>query len=453
MNYVATDKQTMIDLNIQDGVYGERVLGSIYQNTDTKKGKRLMMHWIANPLSDIELICKRQEAIAWGHLPELPLNEEELDFLEYYLDYRERLSPKGAFLSFINKVDRIFKPESSRYVITRGVALVVKLFVRLYDFRIHLPENSPVLIKEFAGMVGASLSCSDLKKVLEEHADGKAMSDYTIDRYDYLFRQERLDIIRGLLDIVYQWDVLRTAHWLAVERNYCCRPIMTKEMRLSVSGFLHPFLQEGQKNDWSMSKGNVAIFTGSNMAGKSTTLKALASIIWLAHCGLPVPVESMICPVYEGLYTSINLPDSLRDGRSHFLAEVLRIKEVLLQARSGKRCLVVLDEMFRGTNAQDAFEASVAVNGLLIKYTSCHFLISTHIVEYARYFEQNPSCSFFYMESRIAGDHFICSHRLRTGISESRVGYWLVKKELGCSPDVYDFSANCNDIQQRNRQE
>ena len=47
------------------------------------------------------------------------------------------------------------------------------------------------------------------------------------------------------------------------------------------------------------------------------------------------------------------------------MAEVLRIKEILIKVGSGKKCLVVLDEMFRGTNAKDAFEASVAVNELL----------------------------------------------------------------------------------------
>ena len=166
------------------------------------------------------------------------------------------------------------------------------------------------------------------------------------------------------------------------------------------------------------------------MAGKSTTLKALTLAVWLAHCGLPVPVKSMICPLYEGIYTSINLPDSLRDGRSHFMAEVLRIKEVMQKAVTGKRCLVVLDEMFRGTNAKDAFEASVAVNELLKSFFHCHFLISTHILEYAKAFEKDSSCCFYYMEAEIIDDAFVCPHRLLPGISEARVGYWVVKKIL-----------------------
>lgn len=430
MRYLKTDKQTMIDLSIQDDLYGEQLFSSLFLRTETKKGKQLMLYWLATPLSDMDAIRKRQQAIAWNYLPELPLDEEELDFLEYYLDYREQLSYKGPFLSFINKVDRLFKPDPSRYVITRGVALVMRMFVQLHKLQKELPEDTPALLKEFADSVRGVCELLDLKEIQALDNDKGALSDYMVDRYDYVFRQDKFVAIRELLELIYQLDVFRTAHDIAVRCGYCCTPTLTETMDLSVTGFLHPLLPEGQKNDWSMAKGNIAIFTGSNMAGKSTTLKGLASIIWLVHCGLPVPVTSMVCPVYEGLYTSINLPDSLRDGRSHFMAEVLRIKEVLQQAKSGVRCLIVLDEMFRGTNAKDAFDSSVSVNELLKKYKSCHFLISTHILEFAEYFESDPSCSFYYMESDISEDRFICSHQLKSGISESRVGYWLVRKEL-----------------------
>ena len=89
-----------------------------------------------------------------------------------------------------------------------------------------------------------------------------------------------------------------------------------------------------------------------------------------------------------------------------------------------------LDEMFRGTNAKDAFEASLAVNELLKRFSCCHFLISTHILEYAKAFEKDPACCFYYMEAEIIDDAFVCHHRLLQGISEARVGYWVVKKLL-----------------------
>ena len=57
-------------------------------------------------------------------------------------------------------------------------------------------------------------------------------------------------------------------------------------------------------------------------------------------------------------------------------------------------------------------------------------MISTHILEYAKAFEHDYSCCFYYMEAEIREDHFVCPHRLLKGISEARVGYWIVKKLL-----------------------
>ena len=391
----------------------------------------MMRHWITQPLSDLAAIQARQEAIAWEGLPALPMDESELDFIEYYLAFRDQLSVKGAFISFFNKIDRLFKYDSTRYIITRGVGLCIRLLQQLDKLHKELPDNLPSLIQEWADQIWDAFYIKELKETL--NMEEEELSDFAIDQYDYLFRQEHYTTLHNLLNGIYLLDVCRTARFIAQERGYCCTPILHETGGCNIQGFRHPFVKNAQKNDWNLEKGNIAIFTGSNMAGKSTTLKALASIIWLAQCGLPVPADTMTAPIYDAIYTSINLPDSLRDGRSHFMAEVLRIKEVLTQARSGGRCLIVLDEMFRGTNAQDAYEASVAVNQLLLEYPNCHFLISTHILEYAKHFEHHPSCQFYYMESEIKDDRFVCSYRLKEGISESKVGYWIIRKELKLS--------------------
>ena len=431
LRYLKADIQTRFDLGIQESPNGEHPLPLLFLHTETKEGKRMMRNWITQPLSDIPAIQARQEAIAWEGLPALPMDESELDFIEYYLEYRDQLSVKGAFISFFNKIDRLFKYDSTRYIITRGVGLCIRLLQQLDKLHKKLADNPPSLIQTWADQIRDAFYIKELKETL--NMEEEDLSDFIIDQYDYLFRQEHYTTIRDLLTGIYLLDVCRTARFIAQERGYCCTPTLHETGGCDIQGFRHPFVKNAQKNDWNLAKGNIAIFTGSNMAGKSTTLKALASTIWLAQCGLPVPADALSCPVYDAIYTSINLPDSLRDGRSHFMAEVLRIKEVLMQARSGGRCLIVLDEMFRGTNAQDAYEASVAVNQLLLEYPNCHFLISTHILEYAKHFEQHPSCQFYYMESEIKDDRFICSYRLKEGISESRVGYWIVRKELKLS--------------------
>lgn len=166
------------------------------------------------------------------------------------------------------------------------------------------------------------------------------------------------------------------------------------------------------------------------MAGKSTTLKTLALTVWLVHCGPSVPVESMTCPLYEGIYTSINLPGSLRGGRSHFMAEVLRTRGVMQKAVIGKRCLVVSDEMSRGVNTKDALETSIAANELLKSLLHCHFLISAHILEHAKASEKDSSCCFYYMEAETIDDALVYPHRLLSGISKARIGYQAAKKIL-----------------------
>lgn len=72
MTYLDTDKQTQADLSITEGIYDEYPLYSLFSGTETKNGKRMMLDWITSPLNDISAIRKRQEAIAWKELPELP---------------------------------------------------------------------------------------------------------------------------------------------------------------------------------------------------------------------------------------------------------------------------------------------------------------------------------------------------------------------------------------------
>lgn len=429
MTYLETDKQTYADLSITEGLYNEPDLCSLYTKTETTQGKRMMTNWLMYPLSDLEVLRKRQAAIAFHSLPELPLKEEELDFIEYYLDYRDQIRKGNPIFSFAAWIDRLFKHDSYRYIVCRGVSLIIKMLRQLDKLRRQIPENAPLLLQEFSQAIQEEISTTELREVIRQSPD-TSLPYYIIDKYDYLFRCTRLGTLKELLSLIYQLDVCRTAHAIAEKRNFCCSPTLVDTMDISVSGFVHPFVKDALNNDWKMSRGNICILTGSNMAGKSTSLKAVTLAVWLAHCGLPVPARSMVCPIYKGIYTSINLPDSLRDGRSHFMAEIVRIKEVLQHAMQGKRCLVILDEMFRGTNAQDAFEASVAVNELLKDFPNCHFLISTHILEYAKNFEKDDLCCFYYMESEIKEDQFVCSYRLKEGISESKVGYWMVKKEL-----------------------
>lgn len=166
MVYLDADKQTYADLNVTGNVYGEQALCSLFLKAETKKGKSLMLDWIMHPLSDWEEICKRQEAIAWDFLPELPLNEEELDFIEYYLEYREQIRGANILLSCATIIDRLVRYDPNRYVVSRGVKLVFLMLHRLEKWTIAAGGNMPQLLKETADKVQELLHGSELEEVL-----------------------------------------------------------------------------------------------------------------------------------------------------------------------------------------------------------------------------------------------------------------------------------------------
>lgn len=97
---------------------------------------------------------------------------------------------------------------------------------------------------------------------------------------------------------------------------------------------------------------SVMIITGSNMSGKSTFLRSVGSSAVLAAAGAPVCAEYFRCSVME-ILTSVRTQDSVTDGISAFYAEILRIKSMMDTVSEGKPALVMIDEIFKGTNTAD----------------------------------------------------------------------------------------------------
>lgn len=130
------------------------------------------------------------------------------------------------------------------------------------------------------------------------------------------------------------------------------------------------------------------------MAGKSTLMKAFAIAVYLAHMGFPVPAKGMKFTPYDGIYTSINVPDDLNKGYSHFYAEVLRVKKVAQSISSNKELLVIMDELFKGTNVKDAYDGTVAIVDAFSKRKGA-FIIATHIMEAGETLRENNNKLFF----------------------------------------------------------
>lgn len=119
-------------------------------------------------------------------------------------------------------------------------------------------------------------------------------------------------------------------------------------------GLCHPLLAPNKRvaNDVVLAgPGSALLITGSNMAGKSTLLRAVGQNVVLALAGGPVCARSMRLPIVR-LRASMRVDDSLQRGASYFHAELSKLRNVIEAADEEPKVMFLLDELLRGTNAQ-----------------------------------------------------------------------------------------------------
>jgi hypothetical protein len=170
--------------------------------------------------------------------------------------------------------------------------------------------------------------------------------------------------------------------------------------------------------------GSFLLVTGSNMSGKSTLLRAIGVNVVLAQAGAPVCSENLTMPPVV-LATSMRIRDSLEDGVSFYMAELLRLKEIVEAALDGdgrnhRVLLYLLDEILLGTNSR---ERHLAVVRVLRHLLDCGAIgaISTHDLELGT---SEPlagvcRCVHFYetLHDRDAERPMTFDYRLRPGIA------------------------------------
>jgi len=142
-----------------------------------------------------------------------------------------------------------------------------------------------------------------------------------------------------------------------------------------------------------------------------------------------VPAAHMKLTLFDGLLTNINVVDNIAKGESFFFNEVQRIKNTIEKINTGKKWLVLIDELFKGTNVQDAMKCSLAVIKGLIKIKNSLFILSTHLYEIGEELKNYPNISFRYFETRVMDEQLEFSYQLREGISNDRIGYVILKRE------------------------
>lgn len=182
--------------------------------------------------------------------------------------------------------------------------------------------------------------------------------------------------------------------------------------------FGHPLLPERVcvRNDVRLNEARrFYIVSGSNMAGKSTLLRAIGTNAVLASVGAPVRAFHARMGDFA-VGASIAITDSLSAGKSKFMAEVERLREVLHLTNGLKPVLFVIDEILSGTNSRDRRVAAEAFVRALVDGSAIGAL-STHDLALAEIADRAGSGGInVHMESSDPADPFAFDYLLKSGV-------------------------------------
>lgn len=175
------------------------------------------------------------------------------------------------------------------------------------------------------------------------------------------------------------------------------------------------------KNNIKLNKS--MILTGPNASGKTTVLKtSIINIIFSQQFGCGF-YESAVFKPYDYIHCYLNIPDT--SGRdSLFQAEARRCKEIIDSIDENKHAnhFCAFDELYSGTNPDDAVSSSTSFMKYLIKNKNVSCLLTTHFIDVCDNLNKNKSICNYHMSTNKEKDKITYTYQLNKGISTVKGG-------------------------------
>ena len=428
------DRTTLKDLSIftSDGSGG---VFDLIDRTTTQAGRDMLRKHIQHPPDNYERLAELQEAVRFwaGHLHLWPksISNGTLVMLDKFFESADNITspPKGITLVLSAFFQRVLNKQE--YFFTQFSISHLADFLNGCAKLVQVAEagNVPGIILGELDTIREGLQHRLAAQVMAVTKDTKYAE---LAQLNYQARREMKNMVYRLIYSYARLDAWQSMARATAEHKWTF-PQLQPELPIcfETQGLHHPLIHTPVPYDINFdNQRNFLVLTGANMSGKTTFMRAMGVGALLAHLGMGVPARSLRISFMQGIITNMHVEDNILKGESYFYAEVQRMKQTAEKLLQDKPHLVLMDELFKGTNVHDAYECTKAVMDGLLHHNNHLMILSTHLYEVAHQFAENKEILFSYFVTQLAGDGtYNFTYELTSGISNDRIGYRILQKE------------------------
>ncbi len=302
----------------------------------------------------------------------------------------------------------------------------------------HSPENPPSAILSSLKWVTSAVGLR-MNPVMGLLLNIFLPWDYFWAFWAYRFRKNLAEKLPAWLDRLYRLEAFISLAGFSRSQSVSIFPQISSgtEVLFQARDLVHPLLPPKTRvsNDFNFSElGEVALITGSNMAGKSTFIKAMGVNLCLAYAGSAVLATAWQSQPFR-LHSCIRISDSINDGFSYFYAEVKCLGSLLekLSEPEGENnpeypVLYLIDEIFRGTNNRERLIGSRAYLQAAIQGRGIG-LVATHDLELASLSEQFSKVVNYHFRDQVQEGRLEFDYKIRPGASPTTNALKIMEME------------------------
>ncbi len=233
--------------------------------------------------------------------------------------------------------------------------------------------------------------------------------------------------VRKNAHLVAQIDCLTSFSEAAISNNYV-KPEVNAQGEIHIKNGRHPILDQLLSsgsfvpNDLQIGEedNRIHILTGPNMAGKSTYMRQMATLVLMAQCGSFIPAEEAEIGVADRVFVRAGAMDDLGKGQSTFMMEMNEVSYIIHHAT--KNSFIVLDEIGRGTGTFDGLGIAWALVEYLHDRIIPRAIFATHYHQLTDLADKHKGVVNYSVAVAEKGSEIIFLHKVIPGGTDKSYG-------------------------------